>query len=103
MVCRQLGYLRASQITKSSFFGSVSDVFSYDQVQCYGFESNLDNCHHTILENCGSSEGAGVVCTNDAGEKLVFKALILKLRAKIEIICLVAVFFGRPAQWQKVP
>ena len=67
-MCRQLGYLRVSQVTIGSLFGSVSSDFSYDGVQCYGFESNLDDCAHSNTDNCDSFEGAGVICTNDPGK-----------------------------------
>ncbi len=67
VVCKQLGYLHASRVTTGSYFGSVSGIFSYDDVHCFGFENSLDDCYHKNVHNCGSYEGAGVVCTNGAG------------------------------------
>ncbi len=79
VVCKQLGYLRVSEVTTGSQFGSVSDDFSYDDVQCFGFESNLDNCAHSNTDNCRSNEGAGVVCTNDPGKyRVCYEFLVTK-------------------------
>ncbi len=37
--------------------------FSYDDVECLGSESTLDECSHGDTENCQPEEGAGVRCT----------------------------------------
>ena len=52
----------AESVTRDSFYGSVPDSFAYDDVRCVGTEETLDECPHTNLDDCGSSEGAGVVC-----------------------------------------
>ncbi len=62
MVCRQLGFLRAVKITVNSHFGSVPETFSFDDLSCSGNERTIQDCPHVITENCGGSEGAGVVC-----------------------------------------
>ena len=65
MACRQLGYPGAVRFTRESEFGSVSSDFALDEVRCIGTESNLEDCEHTTQENCGSGEGAGVVCMTE--------------------------------------
>ena len=62
VVCKQLGFTAGVQPTVASFFGSVSSQFSYDEVECVGTEKTLDECRHDNNHNCGSSEGAGVIC-----------------------------------------
>ena len=37
-----------------------------DNVQCSGTEHSLVSCDHLTVDNCGSHEGAGVVCFNIA-------------------------------------
>jgi len=46
----------------SSYFGLVPDDFSYNAVTCTGTENSMDECPHYNNENCGPTEGAGVIC-----------------------------------------
>ena len=63
MVCRQLGYLLgAESFQTDSYYGKASDYFSYDEVQCTGSESELDECPHENQDDCNYLEAAGVVC-----------------------------------------
>ncbi len=62
MVCRQLGFLRAVQITAKSKFGEVSETFSFDDLGCSGNERTIQDCAHVTTDDCNGSEGAGVVC-----------------------------------------
>ena len=55
-------YLRLSQICYS-YGGSVEDNFIMDDVACTGSETNILSCPYNPSDNCGTSEGAGVVCT----------------------------------------
>merc|ERR1712222_152224 len=64
VVCRQLGYL-GGYITTNSFFGRVSSDFIMDEVNCNGTEEYIWRCPHDTQENCGGSEGMGVVCSNE--------------------------------------
>merc|ERR1719370_461831 len=66
VVCRQLGYLHG-QPTSNSQFGSVNTDFAMDDVQCNGDEELLWVCPFSTSHNCGGSEGAGVICSNDEG------------------------------------
>ena len=63
VVCRELGYGPLSRITKQSHFGTVPAVFAMDDVACTGSETRLRHCSHNTADNCGGSEGAGVICT----------------------------------------
>ena len=62
VVCRQLGFSRASEATINSHFGSVPDEFAFDDVFCSGNEAALTECAYVSDDNCNSIEGAGVIC-----------------------------------------
>jgi hypothetical protein len=63
VVCKQLGFpLGAQTAHSSSYFGTVSANFSYDNVECLGSETTLDACKHLNVHDCGTNEGAGVTC-----------------------------------------
>ena len=39
------------------------DEFAFDNVKCKGYEIALEDCLHTDDDdNCGGTDGAGVVC-----------------------------------------
>ena len=59
---RSLGY-SSGQATSNSQFGSVSRTFAMDNVRCTGNEASLQECPHLTEDNCGSHEGAGVICS----------------------------------------
>jgi hypothetical protein len=61
-----------------SKFGEVSSDFSYDEVSCEGTEKFLEECQHQDFADCGTQEGAGVVCQNNIGNILI-KQLIINL------------------------
>ena len=60
---RMLGY-SYGQPTVESQFGSVSSTFKMDEVQCTGSEASLLDCPHNTVDDCGTGEGAGVICSN---------------------------------------
>ena len=62
VVCKQLGFNGALTVHSESYFGMVSNDFSYDDISCDGGEGALDDCVHANVENCGPNEGAGVEC-----------------------------------------
>ena len=63
VICRMLGFDPTySFATVRSAFGAVSSNFIMDNVKCAGNETNIFLCTHTKRDNCGSTEGAGVVC-----------------------------------------
>eukprot|EP00092_Neocalanus_flemingeri_P017447 GFUD01018873.1.p1 GENE.GFUD01018873.1~~GFUD01018873.1.p1 ORF type:complete len:621 (+),score=132.83 GFUD01018873.1:14-1876(+) len=61
VACRMLGYPFGAPTTRSRF-GSVPEEFIFDDVNCDGSEETLFDCSYTSIDNCGSSEGAGVIC-----------------------------------------
>ena len=65
------GYSNGQHTTKSRF-GSVNSTFAMDDVQCTGNEASLLNCPHNPVDNCGTTEGAGVICSNSGGWKLIW-------------------------------
>ena len=70
LVCKNLGYFDAVKFTQESFFGEVSGPFSFNNVKCSGFESQLIECSHLDVDDCSSLEGAGVVCEVGASKFL---------------------------------
>ena len=36
-----------------------------DDVQCTGNETSIFDCPHQTIDNCGGSEGLGVICSGD--------------------------------------
>jgi hypothetical protein len=60
---RTLGF-ESGQATVLSHFGLVPSDFGMDNVACEGEELDIRDCPHIGLgeENCGSHEGAGVIC-----------------------------------------
>ena len=71
VVCRQLGYLSATEAPGQAHFGQGSEeapIFM-DGVQCLGSETLLSSCNFNGWgeEDCNHWEDAGVVCTNESG------------------------------------
>merc|ERR1712142_656753 len=64
VVCKELGFSEGGYATKESHFGRVDleRQSGWDQVRCGGYESSLTECRHESHDDCGNSEGAGVVC-----------------------------------------
>ena len=60
---RMFGY-SSGQPTTKSHFGSVPSLFAMDDVSCFGNETSLLDCPHVTVDNCGSHEAAGVICSN---------------------------------------
>ena len=58
---RMLGYSSGNPTMRSQF-GRVNSTFAMDDVRCVGNETTLLDCPHTTQENCGPTEGAGVIC-----------------------------------------
>jgi hypothetical protein len=71
VVCRELGYNGESQHTTSSYFGQVSSDFGMDDVQCTGNEASIFDCPHQTTDNCGGTEGLGVICSTDPSEDCI--------------------------------
>ena len=66
------------QLVASVFrFGKVPDIFEMDDVKCIGSEGGIESCPHKDIDNCGVSEGAGVVCTNGGKYEAQKRALEL--------------------------
>ena len=61
-----LGYSSGSPTIKSHF-GSVPADFAMDDLNCIGSETSIFECAHNIVDDCGSSEGAGVICSDNPG------------------------------------
>jgi hypothetical protein len=65
IACYELGFPSgAVSALQNSYFGLVPTTFSYDDVQCVGNESTINECRHINYHNCGASEGAAVICNS---------------------------------------
>ncbi|XP_064385063.1 deleted in malignant brain tumors 1 protein-like isoform X2 [Halichondria panicea] len=64
VVCRQLGFDRATEAISNAYFGSGSGSISMDDVTCFGSESNIGQCYYRgwNVHNCRHTEDAGVRC-----------------------------------------
>ena len=47
-----------------------------DDVDCGGSEKTLRDCHYNKHDNCGSGEGAGIVCSDPFRERR-FRSIII--------------------------
>jgi len=61
VACQMLGY-SSGVSTGGSTYGSVPTDFIMDDVNCTGSEQTLFECNYNPSHNCGSTEGAGVMC-----------------------------------------
>ena len=64
VVCKQLGYSRATAAYSNAYFGTGSGLIYLDDVTCFGMESRLDQCLASQWgqHNCRHYEDAGVSC-----------------------------------------
>ena len=69
VVCRSLGYSRASNATCCGEFGQGSGEIFLNGVQCSGAEFSLYECQHDGIgvHDCTHEHDAGVICI-DVGE-----------------------------------
>ena len=64
VVCRQLGFDRATAAYSNAYYGSGIGPIYLDDVACFGTEARLDQCYASEwnVHNCQHSEDAGVRC-----------------------------------------
>ena len=61
VICKMMGFTGAESISR---YLTVPDDFIMDNVDCEGSENNINDCYHLDVDNCGTSEGAGVSCSS---------------------------------------
>ncbi|XP_063960869.1 deleted in malignant brain tumors 1 protein-like isoform X4 [Lytechinus pictus] len=73
VICRMLGFEEALSAPGSAQFGQGSGPIQLDDVTCSGNEETILDCSHRGIgqHNCGHSEDAGVVCTQQEVVRLV--------------------------------
>ena len=71
VVCRELGFPSALEVTKGSAFGPVYRDFTADNVRCTGEEAGLEECQRKDAGQsfCSGQEAAGVVCSTGDSEE----------------------------------
>ena len=66
VVCRQLGFSRATKVHGTAYYGQGSGPILLDNLKCHGNEASLFVCVHNGLnvEDCSHKEDASVICTH---------------------------------------
>ena len=64
VVCRQLGFLRATAVYQSAHYGQGTGPILLDDLGCTGTENHLWDCSHLgwNVDNCSHREDASVDC-----------------------------------------
>ena len=65
VVCRMLGFLKASSAPVKAEYGEGSGDILLDEIECTGSEISLEDCSKSEfgVNNCKHEEDAGVICT----------------------------------------
>ena len=65
VVCRQLGFAGATDVSLAAGFGEGVGEVLLDDVACTGDEERLEDCPSAgwRVVNCGHGEDAGVICS----------------------------------------
>ncbi len=71
VVCRQLGFDRATEAVSNAYFGVGTGNISMDDVTCFGSEAQLGECYYSgwNINNCVHYEDAGVRCYSELSDK----------------------------------
>lgn len=62
VVCKQLGYVNASEVLKDAYFGEGERSIVLQGLDCDGTETNLTQCPQVIRKKCEHVHDAGVRC-----------------------------------------
>ena len=81
VVCRQLGFERALEATKSAAFGNGTGEIRLTNVRCTGKESSLRDCarYRWGAHLCGHDRYAGVVCNYAGPLYFIIKDLLFSI------------------------
>ncbi|KPP70921.1 B-cell receptor CD22-like, partial [Scleropages formosus] len=71
VVCRMLGCGEAKKTSGSTHFGNSKGPVWLDEVQCFGSETSLQECHHGVLLpiNCNPGKLVSVACNGIEANK----------------------------------
>ncbi|KAK4314821.1 hypothetical protein Pmani_013927 [Petrolisthes manimaculis] len=66
VLCRMLGWSKASQVYKNNTFGAGSGPIWLDDVRCLGYETTITDCQHEPWghSNCDHTEHVGIRCSD---------------------------------------
>ncbi|XP_078329359.1 thrombospondin-2-like isoform X3 [Crassostrea virginica] len=62
VVCKSLGFIRATAVHPSATLGEGSGLILMDDVNCAGTEGSIFDCSYITNHNCGHHEDVGVTC-----------------------------------------
>ena len=62
-----LGYGDGTFTRESQFGNAPGGIFGMDDVKCSGSETDIRDCSHTTMDDCGAGEAAGAICSNYLG------------------------------------
>lgn len=86
VICRQLGFEKATKVTTASTYGHAKRTFWMNNLYCDGSEDELTKCRFDGWENtdCAPSEAAGVICQKGSTgtSKVEQSTLALNLKPK---------------------
>ncbi|XP_071797056.1 uncharacterized protein [Asterias amurensis] len=84
VVCRQLGFIRATSVWLGAHFGPGTGQIHMDDVSCNGTEERLQDCAFSGFgsHNCSHGEDASVACDTD-GVRLVEGNVLAEGRVEV--------------------
>ena len=62
-----LGYGDGTFTRESQFGNAPGGNFGMDDVKCSGSETDIRDCSHVTVDDCGPREAAGAICSNFLG------------------------------------
>lgn len=79
VVCRSMGFQRASNVYYNAYYGQGTGDIHLDNVNCTGRESSILNCSHDGLgvHDCTHADDAGVSCSTYSGNEIYYQAKFL--------------------------
>ena len=91
VVCRELGYGRATSVYQSAAYGQGSGTIWMDGVRCTGSERRLSSCSFSGWGNhdCSHSEDASVVCSLEGELYTIRDNCIARLTARDDVLKIV--------------
>ena len=66
LVCRRLGFVKASSYKGNAYYGQGTEHIWLTDVECNKFDNYLEDCSYSVSgDSCEHSHDVGLVCTNE--------------------------------------